>query len=129
MIFEAYERTGSLRDPVALVRWPPTGAGHGVPEHDEADGMPVAMRRRPAREAAFAAKIAKSCQTDGAPDPDGCGARRTVRAEPSWRWREPRRRWVCVHAAAAAASPAHSPRIESPAWIDAIRPRSAAVDK
>jgi hypothetical protein len=56
-ILEAYDLTGSLRQAAALVGCDHKTVAYWVRMRDEAGGMPVVERARPAMEAVFAAKI------------------------------------------------------------------------
>jgi hypothetical protein len=56
-ILEAYDLTGSLRQAAALVGCDHKTVAYWVRMRDEAGGMPVVERKRPAMEAGFAAKI------------------------------------------------------------------------
>jgi transposase len=56
-ILEAYDLTGSFRQAAALVGCDHKTVGYWVRMRDEAGGMPVVERARPAMEAVFVAKI------------------------------------------------------------------------
>ena len=56
-ILEAYDLTGSLRAAAALAGCDHKTVAYWVRQREEAGGMPVVERKRPAMEAVFAAKI------------------------------------------------------------------------
>ena len=73
-ILEAYDLTGSFRAAAGLVGCDHKTVAYWVRQRDEAGGMPVVERARPAMEAVFAGEDRRAGRPLARSDPGGCRA-------------------------------------------------------